>query len=52
MSWHMLVLMQSFCLHVSQTQVVWVGEMESPSSDITEQLLSNYRVKFGKTKMI
>ena len=33
-------------------RIVCVGEMESPSSDNTEQLLSNYRVKFGKTKMI
>ena len=33
-------------------RIVCVGEMESPSSDNTEQLLSNYRVKFAKTKMI
>ena len=52
MSWHILVMMQYFCLQGSETQIVWVGEMESPSSDNTEQLLSNYRVKFGKTKMI
>ena len=52
MSWHILLLMQYFCLQGSETQIVWVGEMESPSSDNTEQLLSNYRVKFDKTKMI
>ena len=49
MPWQILVVKQGFCMLDTGTLV---RRMKLPSSDDSEQLLSNYKSKFGETKLI